>query len=99
MRAMQAKSRQGMMGIGFLYAAVAAVLLFAPSAARAAVTLTFSGTCEVFGNSVYGLSGDAVPFSYQMTYDPALDTNNSYFPTGAMLGDYPAAHEFYGYSA
>jgi len=33
-----------------------------------------------------------------MSYDPAKDTNNQFFATGATLGSYATIHDWYGYS-
>jgi MYXO-CTERM domain-containing protein len=80
--------------------AVAAFVLFAPAAAQAApVTLTFSGTYDTFDTTVFGLSGHAVPFSYHITYDPALNTNSCVFHTGQTIDGSTALNDFYGYSA
>ncbi len=78
-----------------------AVLLCASSAAHAAapVTLTFSGMYDTQGTTVGGLTGSAVPFSYQITYDPALDTNTWFFPAGSTLDGATALNDWYGYSA
>ena len=48
---------------------------------------------------MFGLSGAAVPYSYSITYDMALDTNSFFFPTGAALGSDVTTHDWYGYSA
>src|SRR5262245_27042397 len=78
--------------------AVAASVLFVASAAQAAVTLTFSGTYYTPFGSVFGLSGDN-PFSYQITYDPALNTSPWVLHTGDTIGGYTVLNDIYGYSA
>jgi len=65
----------------------------------AVVQLSFSGTYDTFGGTVFGLSGSAVPYNYQITYDTSLDTNTLYFSTGALLGSDVTTHEWFGYSA
>jgi hypothetical protein len=75
----------GCLGQGLLHAAV--------------VQLSFSGTYNTFGGTVFGLSGSAVPYNYQLTYNTSLDTNTLYFPTGALLGSDVTTHEWFGYSA
>jgi hypothetical protein len=63
------------------------------------VQLSFSGTYDTHGGTIFGLSGPAVPFSYELTYDTSLDTNPLFFPIGASLGGDTTAHPWYGYSA
>jgi hypothetical protein len=65
----------------------------------ATVQLSFSGTYDTDGATVFGLSGPAVPYSFGITYDTALDTNPFFFPTGATLGSDITTHPWYGYSA
>jgi len=77
----------------------AATLIFGGVAAQAAVvTLSFSGTYDTGGGTVFGLSGVAVPYTYELTYDTTLDTNALFFPTGAALGTHTTTHEWHGYS-
>jgi hypothetical protein len=79
---------------------LSAVLLAPTRSAEAAViTLQFSGTYDTFGQTVFGLSGNAVPFSYSLAYDTALDANTQFFAAGALIGGEIAGHDFYGYSA
>src|SRR5687768_8010561 len=78
--------------------AVPAVVLCATSAAQATVTLTFSGTYQTASGSPFGVAGPTAPFSFQLTYDPALDTNTEFFPTGAALDSLTTVHEWHGYS-
>src|SRR5438132_7028056 len=73
--------------------------LGAGSTQAATVQLSFSGTYNTFGDTVFGLSGPAVPYNYQLTYDTSLDTNPYFFPTGAALGSDITTHEWHGYSA
>src|SRR4029453_2330622 len=72
--------------------------LCASTAARAAVTLTFSGTCDTINNP-FGVTGSAVPYSFQITYDPALDTNTVFAPAGSMVDGLTLLNDWYGYSA
>lgn len=76
-------------------------LLAAGSAQAAVVNLTFTGTYEIDPMStVFGYAGgSAVPYSYQITYDTALDTNSIFFAAGSSVGNYTASNDFYGYSA
>jgi len=76
-------------------------LLVAGSAQAAVVNLSFTGTYEIDPNwSVFGYAGSSVvPYSYQITYDTALDTNSIFFAAGSSIGNYTASNDFYGYSA
>jgi hypothetical protein len=74
-------------------------LLVAGSAHPALVSLSFSGTYDTFGGTFFGLSGAAVPYNFQITYDTTLDTNTFFFATGASLGGATTTHEWHGYSA
>src|SRR5437879_850260 len=78
---------------------VALGLLVAGSAQAALVTLSFSGTYDTGGGTVFGLSGAAVPYNFQITYDTTLNTNTFFFATGASLGGETTTHEWHGYSA
>jgi len=81
-----------------LLATVCFALIFTSRTAQATVVnLEFSGTYSAYF-PVFGLSGPNVPFSYELTYDTALNTNTDYFPTGTSLGGFTAANPFYGYS-
>ena len=44
------------------------------------------------------MSGNAVPYSFQITYDTSLDTSAEYFATGDSLAGLTTTHEWYGYS-
>jgi PEP-CTERM motif len=77
---------------------LAFVTLTSGTARAAVITLEFSGTYDTGGNVIFGESGAAVPFSYLLTYDTALDTNNVFIAAGTDLGGNPALHDFYGYS-
>jgi hypothetical protein len=68
-------------------------------AEAAVITLQFSGTYDTHGSVLFGLSGDAVPFNYTITYDTALDTDTQFIASGTVLAVETAAHDFYGYSA
>ena len=79
--------------------AVAAVVFGLGSPASAMLyDLTFSGTYDTHGDTFFGLSGSAVPFSYSMTYDTSLDTNTEFFDTGVLLGYETTTHQWHGYS-
>jgi len=85
----------------FLCFAVA-LLIVSPAinSARAdVISLEFSGTYDTFGQTVFGLSGSAVPFDYTMTYDTSLNTSSLIIPAGAIIDGYTFADSFYGYSA
>ena len=77
---------------------VALGLCVAGAAHAAVVTLTFSGIYNTGPDTVFGLSGPAVPYRYQITYDTTLDTNTFFFPTGVALGRFTTVHPWYGYS-
>ena len=62
------------------------------------ISLAFSGTYDTFGQTVFGLSGSAVPFDYTMTYDTSLNTSSLIIPAGAIIDGYTYADSFYGYS-
>ena len=78
---------------------IALVLLVVGTARAERVTLTFSGTYDVGGETVFGVSDTDVPYAFEITYDTALDTNPLFFGTGVALGDYTTTHPWYGYSA
>lgn len=80
---------------------VALGLLVAGSAQATLVNLSFSGTYDIFipQGTVFGLSGPAVPYNFQITYDTTLDANTFFFATGASLGSETTTHEWHGYSA
>jgi hypothetical protein len=65
----------------------------------AIVDLSFSGTCDTRGGALFGLSGSAVPYSYEITYETALNSNPFFFAAGASLEGYVTTHEWHGYSA
>ncbi len=62
------------------------------------VTLGFSGTYDTFGNTVYGESGNAVPYYFQITYDTTLDTNSTFVAAGTVFGGLTTTHDWFGYS-
>jgi hypothetical protein len=67
------------------------------------VKLSFSGTYDTEGTTVFGLSGAAVPYHYEITYDTSLDTNTSFFDTGEtipvfVIENADTTHQWYGYS-
>ena len=62
------------------------------------ISLEFSGTYDTFGQTVFGLSGSAVPFDYTMTYDTSLNTNSLIIPAGAIIDGITFGDSFYGYS-
>lgn len=93
-----------MPGVGLcrLASVVAALLgmLVVGSVHAAVVTLSFTGTFDNVGpEPVFGRSGAAVPYQFQITYDTALDTNTAFYATGATLGHETTTHEWHGYSA
>lgn len=59
----------------------------------------FSGTYDTEGGTVFGQTGAAVPYNYQITYDTSLDTNPFFFGTGVAMGAETTTHEWHGYSA
>ena len=63
------------------------------------ISLEFSGTYDTNGQTVFGLSGSAVPFDYTMTYDTSLNTNSLIIPAGAIIDGSTFGDSFYGYSA
>jgi hypothetical protein len=76
-------------------------LVLAPaSPARAAiVTLDFTGTYDTGDDTVFGLSGPALPFFFSLTYDTSLDTNTAFGAAGIMPdGTVPLLDNVYGYS-
>lgn len=78
-----------------------ALLIVSPainSAQADVISLEFSGTYDTFGQTVFGLSGSAVPFDYTMTYDTSLNTNSQIIPAGAIIDGYTFGDSFYGYS-
>jgi len=79
----------------------AALLIVSPainSVQADVISLEFSGTYDTNGQTVFGLSGSAVPFDYTMTYDTSLNTNSLIIPAGAIIDAYTYADSFYGYS-
>ncbi len=78
---------------------VAVGIILAPRAADAElVQLTFSGTYDISSGSVFGESGSAVPFRYELTYDTDLGGAPFFIASGEDMGDGRlAAHEMYGY--
>ena len=64
----------------------------------AVVQLSFSGTYDTAGGTAFGLSGSAVPYSYQLIYDTSLNTSPWFFATGASLGTDVTTDEWFGYS-
>ncbi|RYD31421.1 MAG: hypothetical protein EOP86_17940 [Verrucomicrobiaceae bacterium] len=82
--------------------AVAPILV--TRAPAAIVTLEFTGTYDIAGENgagypVYGVSGNSVPYRFQITYDTSLDTNALFFPAGALLDGLPTLNAWHGYSA
>jgi hypothetical protein len=75
------------------------LLLACGSANSGIVILSFDGTYDTAESSVFGQTGAAVPYSFQITYDTSLDTNTEFFGTGVPLGTDTTTHEWYGYSA
>ena len=82
-----------------LVAAAVLGLLGAVSLQASTVQLSFSGTYNTHGGTIFGLSGPAVPFSYELTYDTSLNTSPYFFLAGASLGGDITTHPWYGYSA
>jgi hypothetical protein len=82
-----------------LFAGAVLSLLCAVSTQANVVQLSFSGTYDTLGNTVFGLSGSAVPFSYQLTYDTSLNTSPYVYLAGSLLEGYTTTDAWYGYSA
>jgi len=80
---------------------VAGGLAFASTFAQpGVVTLNFSGTYDIGGGPVFGLTGAAVPFNYSITYDTSLNTSSVHLSPGDPAGGGSVAgDDFYGYSA
>jgi hypothetical protein len=86
---------------GILALPVVALLLLAPaSPARAAIlTLEFTGTYDTGNETLFGLSGPAVPFAFSLTYDTSLDTNTVFCAAGTTTAHgNTLLEDFYGYS-
>jgi hypothetical protein len=86
----------------FVVAIVLALTLMgvAGTAGATIVTLEFTGTLDTAGQTVFGESGNAVPYDFRIVYDTALDTNHSVIAAGSDLGNgTTAATTLYGYSA
>jgi len=82
---------------------VVGVLPVGPAVAEV-VKLSFTGTYDTEGDTVFGLSGAAVPYHYEITYDTSLDTNTHFFASGESvpafnIGSAVTTHPIYGYSA
>lgn len=77
-----------------------ALTVGAAAADAAVVRLTFSGTYNTYGDTVHGLSGPAVPFSYIIDYDTALEPSPIVYPAGSTLPftNVPTTHAWRGYS-
>lgn len=78
--------------------AVGAMLTLASATQAVVVNINLSGTYDTNGDSVFGLTGSAVPFSYDMVYDTDLDDNSFFFASGSNIGPFEAIHDWYGYS-
>ena len=65
----------------------------------AVLELSFSGTYDTGGATLFGLSGSAVPYNYEITYDTSLNTSPWFFPAGSSLGGDITTQEWHGYSA
>lgn len=77
------------------------ILAFALSASplqSAIVVLNFTGTYDTQGATLFGLTGSAVPFSYQITYDTSLDTDADFIAAGTNVGGNIATHDWHAYS-
>ncbi len=69
--------------IATLLSAAAVGIILAPRAADAElVQLTFSGTYDISHGSVFGESGSAVPFRYELTYDTDLGVTPFFIASG-----------------
>jgi hypothetical protein len=67
------------------------------------VKLVFSGAFNTEGDTIFGLSGSAVPYRYEITYDTSLDTNEFYFGAGEtvpvfVIDEAITEHPLYCYS-
>lgn len=69
------------------------------TASASIIDLSFSGSYNIMGGSVFGESGAAVPFSYTIRYDTDLDTDANFVATGQLMGGNITTHDWYGYSA
>jgi hypothetical protein len=79
---------------------VLGLLGFVGNADATIVTLDFTGTFDTEGHTIFGESGSAVPYDFQITYNTSLNTSNLIFPAGADLGNgTTAGSALYGYSA
>lgn len=78
---------------------VALLVLASAAPARAAIfTLEFSGTFDTNGETMFALSGSAVPFFFSLTYDTSLDTNTTFGAAGSTFNGRTLLDDFYGYS-
>jgi hypothetical protein len=77
----------------------AAMLASARTGEAAVITLQFTGTYDIYGDGVFGETGRAIPFSFSLTYDTALDTDTQFHAAGSVVGQYTLANDHYGYSA
>lgn len=86
--------------IAMLFAIAAVVSILSPRVADAdLIWFTFSGTYDC-SSTIFGESGSAVPYSYEMTYDTQLAPDPVFIPSGDDVGSgYTAAHDLFGYSA
>lgn len=75
------------------------VPLLAVPARAAIVSLSFTGTYDIGPDPVFGLSGEAVPFNYRITYDTSLNTSTVHYDAGALINGEVTTHEWHGYSA
>jgi hypothetical protein len=84
----------------FLFAVALLIVSPAINSVQAdVISLEFSGTYDTNGQTVFGLSGSAVPFDYTMTYDTSFNTNSLIIPAGAIIDGFTFGDSFYGYSA
>ncbi|MDP1587111.1 MAG: hypothetical protein Q8M07_05180, partial [Prosthecobacter sp.] len=64
----------------------------------AVVVLNFTGVYDTEGNTLFGETGNAVSFNYQITYDTSLNTNTDFVASGTPLGGGTTFHDWYAYS-
>ena len=77
---------------------ICSLLTVARPVDAAIITLQFDGTVDVSHGVVFGEDGDAVPFTFSLTYDTSLGSNTAFHAAGSTLEGWTLAHDFFGYS-